>query len=63
LHKKRERKTERESREYGAHEVIEVEKTVSPKMLRGAPNERPVKDWPVLRWRTAGMDVDVDERA
>jgi hypothetical protein len=40
---------------------MEVEKTVSPKILRGVPNELPVNDWPVLRWRTAGMDVD--ERA
>ena len=36
-----------------------MEKTVSPKMLRGAPKERPVKDCPVLRWRTAGSMDDV----
>lgn len=36
------------------HEVIDVEKTVSPKMLVGAPNDRPVNDCPVFRWRTAG---------
>ena len=41
-----------------SHDVMEVEKTVSPKILRGAPNEEPVNDWPVLRWRTAGMDVE-----
>jgi hypothetical protein len=35
-------------------EVIEVEKTVSPKRLRGAPKDLPVKDWPVLRCRAAG---------
>jgi len=40
---------------------MEVEKTVSPKVLRGVPKEWPVNDWPVLRWRVAGMDVD--ERA
>ena len=38
-------------------EVMEVENTVSPKMLLGAPNDRPWKDWPVLRWRTAGAEV------
>ena len=41
-------------------EVIEVEKTVSPKMLWGAPNERPLKDCPVFRCRTAGSMVDVE---
>jgi len=30
-------------------EVIEVEKTVSPKRLRGAPNDLPLKDSPDLR--------------
>ena len=38
------------------HDVMEVEKTVSPKMLRGAPNERPANDWPVFRCKTAGID-------
>lgn len=33
---------------------MDVEKTVSPKMLLGEPNERPWKDWPVLRCKTAG---------
>ena len=37
-------------------EVIDVEKTVSPKTLLGAPNERPLNDCPVLRWSTAGSD-------
>lgn len=37
-----------------SQDVMDVEKTVSPKMLRGAPNERPMKDCPVLRWRIAG---------
>lgn len=36
-------------------EVIEVEKTVSPKILFWLPNAFPVNDWPVLRWRTAGV--------
>lgn len=35
-------------------EVIEVEKTVSPNTLLGAPNERPWKVWPVLRCNAAG---------
>ena len=34
--------------------MIEVEKTDSPKRETGAPNERPVNDSPVLRWRVAG---------
>lgn len=34
--------------------MIEVEKTVSPKVLLGAPKDRPRKDWPVLRCKTAG---------
>ena len=36
------------------HEVIDVEKTVSAKMLFGAPKERPVNDCPDLRCRTPG---------
>ena len=36
-------------REISIQEVIDVENTVSPKMLRGAPNDLPVKDWPLLR--------------
>jgi len=39
--------------------VIEVEKTVSPKMLFELPNDFPAKDWPVLRCRMAGMAVAV----
>ena len=41
-----------------SQDVMDVEKTVSPKILRGAPKERPWKDWPVLRWRTAGRGVE-----
>jgi hypothetical protein len=37
-------------------DVMDVEKTVSPKMLLGAPNDRPWKDCPVLRCKTAGKD-------
>lgn len=37
-----------------AHEVMDVENTVSPNMLVGAPNDRPVNDWPDLRCNTAG---------
>jgi hypothetical protein len=35
-------------------EVMEVENTVSPKMLFGAPNDRPLYDCPDLRCNTAG---------
>ncbi len=44
-----------------SQDVIEVENTVSPKMLRGAPKERPANDWPVFRWRTAGGMVVEDD--
>ena len=37
---------------------MDVENTVSPNILRGAPKERPVNDCPVLRWRTAGGMMD-----
>ena len=33
---------------------MEVEKTVSPNTLVGAPKALPAKDCPVLRWSTAG---------
>jgi hypothetical protein len=33
---------------------MDVEKTVSPNMLLGEPNDRPWKDCPVLRCKTAG---------
>lgn len=33
---------------------MEVEKTVSPNLDSVEPNEVPVKDSPVLRWRVAG---------
>ena len=36
-----------------AQEVIEVENTVSPNTLFGAPKDTPGKDSPVLRCRTA----------
>ena len=35
-------------------DVMDVENTVSPKILFGAPNERPRYDCPVLRCKTAG---------
>ena len=34
-------------------EVMEVEKTVSPKTLFGTPNDFPANDCPVFRWRIA----------
>ncbi len=40
-----------------SQDVIDVENTVSPQMLRGAPKERPVNDWPVFRWSAAGSEV------
>ena len=43
-------------RERDVQDVIEVENTVSPKTLRGAPKERPWNDWPVFRCRTAGIE-------
>ena len=46
-----------------SQEVIEVEKTVSPKILFGAPNDRPANDWPVFRWRIAGNDDVTGELA
>lgn len=35
-------------------DVMDVEKTVSPNVLFGEPNDRPWKDCPVLRCKTAG---------
>ena len=32
-----------------AHEVIDVENTVSPKILLSAPNDLPMNDWPDLK--------------
>jgi hypothetical protein len=37
------------SQKTNEHEVIEVENTVSPKALLGAPKDVPLKDWPVFR--------------
>jgi hypothetical protein len=42
-------------------EVMDVEKTVSPKILFGLPKDFPTKDCPVFRWSTAGMLVFLDE--
>jgi len=39
-------------------DVMDVEKTVSPKMLLGEPNDRPWKDCPDLRCKTAGKAED-----
>lgn len=38
-------------------DVIEVENTVSPQMLRGAPKDLPEKVSPDLRCSTAGMGI------
>ena len=38
-----------------AQDVMDVEKTVSPKRLFSAPKERPLNDCPLLRCKTAGM--------
>jgi hypothetical protein len=40
---------------------MDVEKTVSPKILFGLPKDFPTKDCPVFRWSTAGMLVFLDE--
>ena len=40
-----------------SQEVIEVEKTVSPHMLRGAPKARPLKVCPVFRCNAAGTGI------
>ena len=36
-------------------DVIEVENTVSPQMLVGAPKDRPKNDWPVFRCSAPGV--------
>ncbi len=38
-------------------EVMDVEKTVSPQMLRGAPNARPAYDCPLFKCKTAGKRI------
>ena len=40
-----------------SHEVIDVEKTVSPHMLRGAPKARPENVCPVFKCRDAGITL------
>ena len=45
---------------HDSQDVMDVEKTVSPQMLVGAPKERPTNDCPVFKWSVAGKEADVE---
>ena len=46
---------ERNKYKYDIQDVMEVENTVSPETLVGAPKDLPRNDWPVLRCNTPGI--------